>query len=254
VSEILLVDAFARRPFEGNQAAVVLLDEPADDAWMQALAGELGYGATCFYRDGELRWFSPTLELTLCGHGTLATSHVLWERGATDEELRFSTVAGELTARRGDGTIQIELPAQPAEPAVVPGLAEALGATPVAVGRAPLDIVAELSSADAVRALRPDLAAVARIDARGIIATAPGDDGEHQVVSRFFAPAAGIPEDSATGSSHCALAGWWAPRLGNRIRCRQLSARGATIDVELAGDRVRLVSGAVTVLRGTVGA
>jgi len=108
VSEILLVDAFARRPFEGNQAAVVLLDEPADDAWMQALAGELGYGATCFYRDGELRWFSPTLELTLCGHGTLATSHVLWERGATDEELRFSTVAGELTARRGDGTIQIE--------------------------------------------------------------------------------------------------------------------------------------------------
>src|SRR4029079_12630565 len=127
MSEILLVDAFARRALEGNQEAVLALDGPADDGWMQSLAGELGYGATCFYRDGELRWFSPTLELTLCGHGTLATSHVLWERGPARDEHRFSTVAGELTARRHDGGIEVELPAQPAEPAEVPGLAEALG-------------------------------------------------------------------------------------------------------------------------------
>jgi PhzF family phenazine biosynthesis protein len=247
-----LVDAFATRPFEGNQAAVVLLDAPGDPTWMQALAGELGYGATCFLHGRDLRWFSPAVELSFCGHGTLATAHLLWERGATDDELRFSTASGQLTAHRRGSQIEIDLPVQPTAPAVVAGLAEALGAEPVAVGRAPLDLVAELDSADVVRTLQPDLAAIARIDARGVIATAAGDDGEHAIVSRFFAPAMGIPEDSATGSAHCALASWWAPRLGDTFRARQVSARGATIDVQLAGDRVRLRAGAVTVLSGAL--
>jgi PhzF family phenazine biosynthesis protein len=250
MTEIALVDAFATRPFEGNQAAIVLLDAPAEAAWMQALAGELGYGATCFLHGRDLRWFSPAVELSLCGHGTLATAHLLWERGAIEDELQFATAAGPLVARRRTPQVEVDLPAQPTEPAVVPGLAEALGVEPVAVGRAPLDLVAELASADAVRSVAPDLAAVAGLHARGVIATAPGDDGEHAIVSRFFAPAMGIPEDSATGSAHCALASWWAPRLGDAFRARQASARGATIDVQLAGDRVRLRAGAVTVLSG----
>ncbi len=252
MTEIALVDAFATRRFEGNQAAVVLLDAPTEAAWMQSLAAELGYGATCFLHGRDLRWFAPAVELTFCGHGTLATAHLLWERGATDDELQFATASGTLTAHRHGGQIEIDLPVQETEPAVVPGLAEALGAEPVAVGRAPLDLVAELASADVVRTLAPDLAAIARIDARGVIVTAAGDDGEHAIVSRFFGPAMGIPEDSATGSAHCALASWWAPRLGDTFRARQVSARGATIDVELAGDRVRLRAGAVTVLRGEV--
>jgi predicted PhzF superfamily epimerase YddE/YHI9 len=250
MTRIALVDAFATRPFEGNQAAVVLLDAPAETIWMQALAGELGYGATCFLHGRDLRWFSPSVELSLCGHGTLATAHLLWERGATEEELAFATAAGPLVARRRTPQVEIDLPAQPTRPAVVPGLAGALGVVPVAVGRAPLDLVAELDSADAVRTLAPDLAAVAQIDARGVIVTAAGDDGEHAIVSRFFAPAMGIPEDSATGSAHCALASWWAPRLGDAFRARQASPRGATIDVEGTGDRVRLRAGAVTVLSG----
>jgi PhzF family phenazine biosynthesis protein len=252
MTEIALVDAFATRPFEGNQAAVILLDEPAEAGWMQSLAAELGYGATCFLHGRDLRWFAPAVELTFCGHGTLATAHLLWERGATEDELQFATASGRLTAHRRGAQIEIDLPVQTTEPAIVPGLAEALGAEPVAVGRAPLDLVAELASADVVRNLAPDLAAVARIDARGVIVTAAGDDGEHAIVSRFFGPAMGIPEDSATGSAHCALAAWWAPRLGNSFRARQVSARGATIDVEFAGDRVRLRAGAVTVLRGEV--
>ncbi len=250
MTEIALVDAFATRPFEGNQAAVVLLDEPADPGWMQSLASELGYGATCFLHGRDLRWFAPAVELSFCGHGTLATAHLLWERGATDDELHFSTASGTLIAYRRGSQIEIDLPVQLTEPAVVPGLAVALGTEPVAVGRAPLDVVAELRSADAVRSLAPDLAAVALIDARGVIVTAPGDGGEHAIVSRFFGPAMGIPEDSATGSAHCALAAWWAPRLGGTFRARQASPRGATIDVELRGDRVRLRAGAVTVLRG----
>ena len=252
MTEIALVDAFATRPFEGNQAAVILLDEPADAGWMQSLASELGYGATCFLHGRDLRWFAPAVELTFCGHGTLATAHLLWERGATDDELQFSTASGQLTANRRGAQIEIDLPVQETEPAVVPELADALGAEPLAVGRAPLDLVAELASADVVRNLAPDRAAIARIDARGVIVTAAGDDGEHAIVSRFFGPAMGIPEDSATGSAHCALAAWWAPRLGHTFRARQASARGATIDVELVGRRVRLRAGAVTVLRGEV--
>lgn len=250
MTEIALVDAFAKRAFEGNQAAVVLLDAPGESGWMQALAGELGYGATCFLHDRDLRWFSPSVELSLCGHGTLATAHLLWERGATDDELRFETASGVLVARRHGQQVEIDLPLQPTAPTVVPGLADALGTEPLAVGRAPLDVVAELRSAAAVRTLAPDLAALAQIDARGVIVTAAGDDGEHAVVSRFFAPGMGIPEDSATGSAHCALASWWAPRLGHAFRARQVSARGATIDVQVDGDRVRLQAGAVTVLRG----
>ena len=195
MTEFALVDAFATRPFEGNQAAVILLDEPADAGWMQSLASELGYGATCFLHGRDLRWFAPAVELTFCGHGTLATAHLLWERGATDDELQFSTASGQLTAHRRGSQIEIDLPVQATEPAVVPGLAEALGAEPLAVGRAPLDLVAELASADVVRNLAPDLAAIARIDARGVIVTAAGDDGEHAIVSRFFGPAMGIPEE-----------------------------------------------------------
>ena len=250
MTEFALVDAFATRPFEGNQAAVVVLDEPADPVWMQSLASELGFGATCFVHGRDLRWFAPAVELTFCGHGTLATAHLLWERGATEDELRFSTAAGQLTAQRHGSQIEIDLPVQHTEPAVVPGLAEALGAEPVAVGRAPLDLVAELASADTVRHLAPDLAAIARIDARGVIVTAAGDDGEHAIVSRFFGPAMGIPEDSATGSAHCALASvvGAAPRrhvprppgLGPRRDHRRA-----------AGGRPRApAGGAVTVLQG----
>ena len=157
MTEIALVDAFATRPFEGNQAAVILLDEPADaEGWMQSLATELGYGATCFLHGRDLRWFAPAVELTFCGHGTLATAHLLWERGATEDELQFSTASGQLSAqRRGVAGSRWTCRCRRPSPPSFPSLAEALGVEPVAVGRAPLDLVAEeLATADVVRTLR----------------------------------------------------------------------------------------------------
>ncbi|HYC33602.1 MAG TPA: PhzF family phenazine biosynthesis protein, partial [Gemmatimonadales bacterium] len=207
------VDAFTSTPFGGNPAAVCLLSAPRDPEWMQLVAREMNLAETAFLvrrEDGfELRWFTPGVEVDLCGHATLASAHALWETGelAPADTARFHTRSGVLTAARRDGLIWLDLPSTPAAPAPAPpGLEDALGAGPRWTGRSPFDWLVELDSETRVRRLEPDLSRLARIDARGVIVTARADDGTHDFVSRFFAPGAGIPEDPVTGSAHCALA------------------------------------------------
>lgn len=252
------VDAFTDRPFGGNPAAVCLLPTARDAGWMQLVAREMNLAETAFLvraADGfDLRWFTPGLEVDLCGHATLASAHVLWEEGHLEsaETARFHTRSGLLTANRRDGLIWLDFPGTPAVAASAPaGLAEILGATPHWVGRSPFDWVVELETDATVRGLDPELSRIARIDARGVIVTARADDGRHDFVSRFFAPAAGVPEDPVTGSAHCALAPFWAERLGRTdLVGYQASARGGTVRTRLMGDRVLLGGSAVTVARG----
>lgn len=253
------IDAFTDRPFAGNPAAVTFLDGPRSDAWHQALAAEMNLSETAFLTardDGfGLRWFTPEAEVDLCGHATLASAHFLWESGrlAPDAEARFHTRSGPLSARRAGTLIELDFPATP--PAVAPepeGLREALGGpAPAWVGRSIFDVVVRYEHAASVRTLRPDFARVARIPARGVIVTAPGDIDGIDFVSRFFGPEVAVPEDPVTGSAHCALGPLWGELLGkDRLVGFQASARGGVVRVELAGARVRLGGQAVTVLRG----
>ncbi|MEM1117901.1 MAG: PhzF family phenazine biosynthesis protein [Bacteroidota bacterium] len=251
------VDAFASRPFTGNPAAVCILDAPAPEAWMQALAGEMNLSETAFLvpkADGAfgLRWFTPEVEVDLCGHATLASAHVLFTTGrlGAGAEARFDTKSGRLGVRMdGDGYV-MDFPATPPEASPLPGgFADTFGAKPEWFGRTRFDVFAVLSSEAEVRALNPDSAAVARLGVRGVIVTAQADDGApYDVVSRFFAPEAGVPEDPVTGSAHCAIGPYWADRLGvGALACYQASARGGHVGVRVAGDRVELTGQATTV-------
>lgn len=254
---IVQVDAFADRPFAGNPAAVCILDAPAGERWMQEVAAEMNLSETAFLHpspDGwGLRWFTPEVEVELCGHATLASAHLLWEEGrlASSQTARFHTASGLLTAEREGEWIRMDFPSYPAEPAGAPaGLAEALGTRVVHAGRSRFDLLVEVESEAALRALRPDFAALARVDARGIVCTARGEDG-FDFVSRFFAPRVGIDEDPVTGSAHCVLAPYWAARLGRAALVGfQASRRGGVVRVEARGERVLLAGRAVTVMRG----
>jgi predicted PhzF superfamily epimerase YddE/YHI9 len=258
----VVVDAFADRPFAGNPAAVCVLDGPADEDWMRAVACEMNLSETAFLHpegDGyRLRWLTPAVEVSLCGHATLASAHVLWESGrlAPGEAARFYTRSGLLTARRAAGDIVLDLPARPAVAfAPPPGLAPALGARALWVGRNDDDYLVEVESAAVVRALAPDPLAIAALGVRGVMVTAAGDgDGSpYDFVSRFFAPGAGIVEDPVTGSAHCALGPFWAARLGKTdLHAYQASARGGAIRVAVRGARVELGGRAVTVSRGEI--
>lgn len=253
---ITQVDAFTDAPFTGNPAAVCLLEEPRDAAWMQAVAGEMNLSETAFLRrrpDGafDLRWFTPTVEVDLCGHATLAAAHVLRERGvcAAGGEARFHTRSGVLAARRRDGWIALDFPAVPDRPAAPPpGLIEALGCAPRYLGRSRFDYLAELGSEAEVRGLRPDLHRLRAVDTRGVIVTARAATSGFDFVSRFFAPAAGVDEDPVTGSAHCCLGPYWRPRLGkDELTAWQASARGGVVRVRVGGERVELLGRAVTV-------
>ena len=263
---VFVVDAFADAPFTGNPAAVVVYgtDPPADDL-MRQIAAEMNLSETAFVGPpgthprlpGEvrsLRWFTPTCEVDLCGHATLAAVHVLAAERGEAGPFRFATRGGLLTCEAADGEITLDFPAAPAsgeDPP--PGLAAAFGVEPVRVARNRWDLLCELPDAAAVRGLRPDVAALAGLSGRGIIVTAAADEGTPgaDFVSRFFAPDAGVPEDPVTGSAHCALAPWWADRLGRtELVGRQVGPRGGTVRCEVRGDRVRLTGRAVTTLRG----
>ena len=228
---------------------------------MQAVAGELQQAATAFvYEQGEgfgLRWFVPGRELQLCGHGTLAAAHALWEAGQLwpDAPARFQTVSGALTARRDGDLIALDFPAEPVEqiPAPPGGLAEALGVGARSVARGRLDYLVEVASEAEVRAVRPDFARLKQIDARGIIVTAPSATSGFDIVSRFFAPSVGIDEDAVTGSAHCLLGPYWAAKLGRETLVGyQASARGGTVRVRVNGARVELGGRALTVLKGSL--
>ncbi len=255
---IVQVDAFTSEPFLGNPAAVCVLPEDRDASWMQKVAREMNLSETAFLRERPdgfgLRWFTPAVEVDLCGHATLAAAHVLWETGrlAPTATARFHTRSGLLTAVRRDDWIELDFPATPNEPAEAPpGLVEALGATPRYIGRNRFDYLVELEGEDAVRNLRPDFTRLAAVAARGIIVTSRSATPDRDFVSRFFAPASGVNEDPVTGSAHCALAPFWSQRLKkNKFVAHQISQRGGVLKVQLDGARVRLGGQAVTVLRG----
>jgi PhzF family phenazine biosynthesis protein len=255
---IYQVDAFTDRPFAGNPAGVCLLPRPAGQAWMQAVALEMNLAETAFLvrrDDGDgfdLRWFTPAAEVELCGHATLASAHVLWEAGVLPPggQARFHTLSGLLAAERRGEWIEMDFPATPEQPAEAPGvLAEALGLTPRYVGRNIFDYLVEAADEAAVRGLEPDFTALRKLPVRGVIVTAPSASPEFDFVSRFFAPAVGIDEDPVTGSAHCCLTPFWARRLGkDEMTAFQASARGGTVRVRQAGERVKLAGQAVTVL------
>jgi PhzF family phenazine biosynthesis protein len=255
------VDAFTSQRFTGNPAAVCILDEAADEDWMQAVAAEMNLAETAFlFRENDgfrLRWFTPAVEVELCGHATLASAHVLWEAGYlwTEETARFYTLSGLLTAQMKHGWIELDFPAVPEEEAPSdPMLISALGVGEVSyVGRNKYDYLIELGSAAEVRDLKPDLALLRQAGGRGVMVTARDETGEFDFISRFFAPASGIDEDPVTGSAHCALGPYWAAKLQkNELTGFQASPRGGVVQVELAGDRVLLRGQAVTILRGVL--
>lgn len=252
------VDAFADRPFGGNPAAVCLLPGPREERWMQDVAREMNLSETAFlYRQSDgyhLRWFTPAVEVDLCGHATLASAHVLWEVGhlTPTEPARFHTRSGLLTATRQGDWIELDFPATPAEPTTAPPeLLRALGATPRYVGQSKFDYLVEVESEEKLRALRPDFTLLARIPIRGIIVTARSAASQFDFVSRFFAPQSGVAEDPVTGSAHCCLGPFWQARLGkSEFLAYQASERGGVIRVRVGKGRVYLGGQAVTVLRG----
>lgn len=262
---ILQIDAFADEPFAGNPAAVCLLPGPVDSEWMQRVAREMNLSETAFVQAKEggqarpLRWFTPQVEVELCGHATLAAAHAIWEEGLADpaDPLLFDTLGGRLAATRRLDGIELDFPAEPAEPCEPPpGLLEALGGlAPVAVARNRFDILIEVEDEAAVRSVRPDFHRLSGVPVRGVMVTAvAGHDLVARgvdFVSRFFAPAVGVDEDPVTGSAHCCLGPWWARRLGtDDLVARQLSERGGTVGVRVREDRVLLSGRAVTVLEG----
>lgn len=255
---ITQVDAFTDQPFRGNPAAVCVLSGPGDEGWMRDVAREMNLSETAFLypqQDGfNLRWMTPTVEVALCGHATLASAHVLWEEGfvPSDREARFHTKSGQLTARRNDEWIEMNFPAVLEKPAAAPeGLAEALGTLFRYVGKNKFDFIVELNSAETVRGLQPNFTSLRKLGVRGVIVTSRSDTPEFDFVSRFFAPGSGIDEDPVTGSAHACLGPFWQQRLGKtEFVGYQASARGGVVRVRVNGDRVILSGKAVTTLRG----
>jgi PhzF family phenazine biosynthesis protein len=252
------VDAFTDRPFAGNPAAVCLLPSWREGPWLQAVAREMNLSETAFLvrQPGhfDLRWFTPAVEVDLCGHATLASAHVLWQRGLVQpgEAIRFATRSGILPAVRRGEDIELDFPLKPEEPAPPPpGLVEALGVHPRYVGRNQFDYLVEVESEAALRGITPDFKGLATVPARGIIVTSRAADPGFDFVSRFFAPASGVDEDPVTGSAHCCLGDFWRKRLGKaEFLALQASARGGVVKVRVTGARAFLGGKAVTVATG----
>lgn len=255
---IYQVDAFTNRPFAGNPAGVCVLSEPHEDRWMQDVAREMNLSETAFLleqSDGyNLRWFTPAVEVDLCGHATLASAHILWETGLLQprEQARFHTHSGPLTADRRGEWIEMDFPSKPEAPTNAPaGLVEALGVQVKYVGKSHFDYLVEVESEDVVRSMQPDFTLLGKIPVRGIIVTSLASSREYDFVSRFFAPTVGILEDSVTGSAHCCLSPFWSKRFNrSELVGYQASARGGVVQVRLDGDRVHLGGQAITMLRG----
>ena len=263
---LLQIDRFTATCFHGNPAAVCLLAAPAAEDWMQAVAAEMNLSETAFVvprtaaGEFDLRWFTPTTEVDLCGHATLASCHALRETAqlAAGQSARFLTKSGWLTTTaEADDWISMDFPATPVTPILPPdGLWAALGLPPGGEAyRSQFDILIPVADADILGSIQPDMAALARIQARGIIVTAPSDQPKYDFLSRFFGPAVGVDEDPVTGSAHCSLAPYWAARLGKRAMTGyQASKRGGVVGAVLSGDRVILRGQAVTVFATTLAA
>jgi PhzF family phenazine biosynthesis protein len=256
--EIFQVDAFTATPFTGNPAAVCILDVPAEGQWMQQVAAEMNLSETAFLverEDGfDLRWFTPTVEVDLCGHATLASAHILWQTGRLrlDAEARFHTLSGLLTAKWRENVVELNFPVETVKPSAAPGrLLDALQVTPRFVGKGRHSYLIEVEAEEIVRQLKPDFDLMTQVDAGGVMVTSVADTPGYDFVSRFFAPRMGINEDPVTGSAHCCLGPFWAARLGKiEMVAYQASSRGGVVGVRIAGDRAHLRGEAITVMRG----
>jgi len=258
---IVQVDAFTDRAFAGNPAAVCVLDAAADESWMRDVARELNLSETAFLvprspSEFDLRWFTPVVEVDLCGHATIASSHVLWEDKHTDADvISFNTRSGVLTASKDGDWIELDFPARPARPGDISrDVIDAVGGSPIATGRGDAGgsgYLLEYATEDEVRRLEPNFHALKAIPDGYVMVTAPATMKGYDFVSRFFGPIAGVDEDPVTGSAHCALGPWWQAKLGkNEMFGYQASARGGVVRVRPRGDRVKLGGQAVTVMRG----
>lgn len=255
---IVQVDAFTDKPFAGNPAAVCILPQPRDERWMALVAREMNLAETAFLSpqgDGyNLRWFTPAVEVDLCGHATLASAHVLWESGhlPPDAQARFYTRSGLLTAERRGTWIELDFPATPEDPAdLSPDLVRALGVTPIYSGKSRFYDLVEVDGEETLREMRPDIAALRALPMVGLIVTSRAASSEYDFVSRFFAPSVGIDEDPVTGSAHCCLGPFWSARLHKaELVGYQASARGGIVRVRVGAERVYLGGQAVTVLHG----
>lgn len=257
-TKIFQVDAFTESPFSGNPAAVCILEKQANEDWMQNLASEMNVSETAFlYKHGDrynLRWFTPTVEVDLCGHATLASAHILWEEGYVkpEQDISFLTRSGVLKITKSEDFIEMDFPSDQEEFALMPeNLKEGLVVNPIYVGRSRLDYLVQVESEEQVRNLDPDFDKLKTIETRGIIVTSKSESEGYDFTSRFFAPSSGIDEDPVTGSAHCCLGPFWGKKLKkSKLRGRQVSERGGVINISLLNDRVLLGGQAVTVFRG----
>lgn len=261
---ILQVDAFTDFPFGGNPAAVCVLSAPVSETWMRVVAAEMNLSETAFLHpvaDGyQLRWFTPTSEVDLCGHATLASAHVLWSEGklAPEQTARFHTKSGLLTATQDNGWITLNFPIQPTSLVTAPPelLKSLRGLQPRSVeygGSAEANYLVELPSEDYVRSLQPDFGMMRLLPAQGVIVTALSEEPDIDFISRYFAPAVGIDEDPVTGSAHCSLVPFWEGKLGkSAFVAKQVSHRGGILKAQREGDRVLISGQAVTVMKGTL--
>jgi PhzF family phenazine biosynthesis protein len=270
---IYQVDAFTDKPFSGNPAGVCILPKKTSEEWMKAVAREMNLSETAFLLPQEdtsketqagkgqlwfnLRWFTPVTEVDLCGHATLASAHILWETGRLlpDQQARFHTRSGMLTADLRGQWIEMNFPSKPEQPATIPiDFPLVLGVQPKYVGRNQFDYLVEVENEAILRDMKPDFIRLAKMPVRGVIVTClPSDPEKYDFISRFFAPSVGVNEDPVTGSAHACLGWFWGKRLGKtEMTAYQASERGGVVKVRLAGDRVFLSGQAVTVVRGEI--
>jgi PhzF family phenazine biosynthesis protein len=256
---IYIVDAFTEVPFRGNPAGVCICPSDLDDRCRQSIANELNLSETAFVEDrGDsnygLRWFTPTHEVSLCGHATLASAHILWTERSASPKLMFHSLSGILTTRHSGGDIEMDFPSEFVAPSCkVEEFSAALGKTPSFIGEGESFWLCELESESAVRKLEPSLSLIASMGKTGLIVTAISDSEAEDFVSRVFAPCVGVPEDPVTGSAHCVLAPYWAQKLGKtKLVGYQASKRGGHVKLDFLGARTLLIGKAHTVLRGTI--
>jgi PhzF family phenazine biosynthesis protein len=260
--QLYQIDAFTDQPFHGNPACVCILDQPQDDAWMQSLSAEMNLSETAFVLKQSngfgLRWFTPTKEVSLCGHATLASAHILWEDGCVPpaEKIEFHTLSGLLTIRKDGPWIEMDFPARLVSPADPNSeLNQALGITPTHTSKRTVEkgaaYLLEVETEEIVRTMMPDFARLLATDARTVIVTSRSGDAAYDFVSRFFGPAIGINEDPVTGSAHCYLAPYWSARLNKHsLLGLQVSKRAGVVGCEWKGERILLRGQAVTIFKG----
>ena len=257
--QVIQVDAFTNRAFQGNPAAVCVLPSPQDERWMQSVAREMNLSETAFLlkqdRHYSLRWFTPTTEVPLCGHATLASAHVLWTEGyaSTGQEIKFETKSGVLSAKYRDDWIELNFPVNRSQDIPpITKLSAALGVPLKTVLYNSLGYLVEVASARQVEQLQPNFTLLKQLPISNVIVTSKSQDSTYDFVSRFFAPGLGVDEDPVTGAAHCCLAPYWRDRLHkNQFLAYQASSRGGVVKVDYdGGDRVTLSGQAVTVMRG----